>query len=745
MNWGLSLYEKPTRRTTLAFIVLSCVGMLIVFRAALWGEAILAPLDIPPTLFSKYKWVDPALGKIPKNHYVVDMFDYDLSRTHVAHRSLAQGEFPWWDPYSGGGAPLAAETHFGISDPIKLTIFRLFSFVTAYNWTRVIQSFLGGLGMFLLLGRLGFAQFTTVLGALSFQFSAPQAGFYFTIPIHSWYYYPFLWLVLHEYGRTRPALAAGLGGLLCAAMFMAGTQQSHIYVALFLFCLATGYGSFLRSDLIKLLLVAGGAFLLGCALAAPFLVPQTELFALSDRRAPPAASVRHLFTGIFSIAGLFPWFTGSFRTLDLSKLLGQQCAAYVVYIGTAAMILALIGLLGRKKLPPHRRPQTRAAFLLVFTYFVVICSTPLIGLLYIRSSILATLALTVLLATGWEILIAGTWPGAVRIARAIVLLLSVGIVLTHLFAFALYPRIKDKVLNVVLEQDVSNISMPSVPDLRRFQVANMPNEITFKNPEALLAYLGALCLLGLASANTQQRRVFAVGVFGLNLLPLLIFAQRATPYSPIHRWNALVEAGPEQKALIKLLGRDLRMTESAPTRLDFVFPGTTAALYGVHSLHGWASMTLAGPGQKGSRREYNVSYTTAPGSETGEITFLHTNQTRFVWRDMLDRGVTITRETPNSIELRIAAGSTGELVRTDTYYPGWRVESPKGIAQRRNGDGFWAFSIPTDATNLILRYRPSYSQATALICIGGLAATAGLLLLGIRSRPANQTAQVRPP
>lgn len=105
MRWGLSLTEKPDRQTTAIFIVLSWVGIFCVFRGAIWGTAILAPLDIPATLYVKYRWVDPTLGTIPRNHYVIDMFDYDLPPTHLAYRSLAQGEFPWWDPTPAEGVP----------------------------------------------------------------------------------------------------------------------------------------------------------------------------------------------------------------------------------------------------------------------------------------------------------------------------------------------------------------------------------------------------------------------------------------------------------------------------------------------------------------------------------------------------------------------------------------------------------------------------------------------------------------
>lgn len=743
MNWGLSLREKPTRRTTVVFVLLSWVGILFMFRGALWGEAILAPLDIPPKLFTHYQWIDPMAGKVPRNHYVIDMFDFDLPLTYLAHRSLQIGEFPWWNPYCDGGRTLAMEPHLGVTDPVRLLMLQIPDFLTAYNWSRILQCFLSGLTMFALLRFFGFSQFSTVLGALSFQFCGFQASFFYPY-IHSVLYYPLLWLVLAKYSSTRPVAAIGWGALLCAAMIVSGSQQSHAYIALFLGCFVLGYGSCFRREILKLLLVAGGAFALGCALAAPILMPQIEVFALSAREVPRAAAGTYMLTGVLSLAAVFPWFTGSFRTLDIGKLLEQSGAAYAVYVGSAAMILAAIAIFAGRKSPRAGQPETRMALLLVVLYFVGICSTPLLKMLYFRSALLGVLGVVVLFATGLEVLLNNTWPNARKVVKAIVALLAAGLVLSHVFALFVYPRIKEKVLGKALERDARNITLPSSPELRRFQVNNLANEITFKNPEPLLAFLGCVALLGLASAQLKHRRIAAVSVFAFNLLPLLIFSTRSLPYSPVEYWEALLRGGPEQKNIVRMVGNDLRLLERVPDRFDHAFPGTTPSLYGVHAMGGYTSLPLRGPGQVGSARDYNVLRVVRQPRAEGELSIVRTNQVRFVWADEQGRELTIVRETPNSIQLRIAAGARGELVRTDTYYPGWRVERPEAITQRRNSEGFLAYSIPAQATELFLRYRPSHFGATILTSLISLAIIAGLLLFGIRRDRPRQTAQVCP-
>jgi hypothetical protein len=729
MNWGLSLTENSNRATSVLFCVLSCVCSLIAFRSALWGQSILVPLDVPATLYTKYGWIDPALGKVPRNHYLIDMFDYDLPRTFLAHRTLHAGEFPWWDPCTDGGRPLASEAHMGFSDPIRLLMFRLFPFVTAYNWTRIIQSLLTGLGMFLLLRFLGFSQFGCILGALSFQFSGTQSVcFYPENVTGSLLYYPFLWLVLGKFAPGHRMLAVALGGVLCAFVLLAGNQQSHAYLVVFLACWTAGYGAISLRDFCSHGLLALSAFVLGCALAAPILIPQIELFMLSDRALSHGLAGKHLLTGVFSLLGLFPWVAGSFRSLDVGKLIDQQGASYAIHIGTPLMILAIVALLGGRKVIWGAQQGIRTALLLVLTYFVVICSTPIIKFLYFRSAGIGLLGLVVLACAGADILV-GTSPHFARkLVKGCVLLLSCAVLITHIFGLMVYPRVKGRVTQLVLERDAQNKSMAAAPELRKFQVDNLPNDITFKNPEPLLAYLGALFVLQLAVATGRRRQLAAIMVLVLNVAPLLLFFFRFTPHSPIRQWNALLEGGPEQKRIMDTLSAHGRLTEQCSTRLDFAFPGVTACLYNVHTLLGYSSFPLKGPGQTDTPRVPNWVYTSELGATTGKLRLVQAENVRFMWANGENRAVRILNETPTSISFRVDPGPACQLIRTDTWYPGWRVAQPKGLGCHQNEDGFLTLDVPATGMDVLLRYRPSGFSITSTISVLSLIAT-GMVLI----------------
>src|SRR6267142_585955 len=86
--------------------VLACAFM---FRGALWGELLLAPLDLPPAVFSKYRYLDPASTGVPNNHHIIDQIIYDLPLQWTIYQACRRGETAWWDPYTLCGRPLLAD------------------------------------------------------------------------------------------------------------------------------------------------------------------------------------------------------------------------------------------------------------------------------------------------------------------------------------------------------------------------------------------------------------------------------------------------------------------------------------------------------------------------------------------------------------------------------------------------------------------------------------------------------------
>ena len=88
---------------------------------------------------------------------------------------------------------------------------------------------------------------------------------------------------------------------------------------------------------------------------------------------------------MLSLTAIYPWMLGTFRTLDVGHLIGQNGPGFHLFVGTVAFGLALWGGLHRNALAD---PVRRCALGLVVAY-LFIQSTGLRDVLYARSAGLA--------------------------------------------------------------------------------------------------------------------------------------------------------------------------------------------------------------------------------------------------------------------------------------------------------------------------------------------------------------------
>lgn len=697
----------------LGFCLLEILACLVVFRGALWGQSLLAPVDVAPALLANYRYVDPDTTKIPANHYIVDQLFYDLPLQKTIHAAVQRWEMPWWDPYTFGGRPLLADAHVNGTDPVRLLLYRLLPFEAAYNWTLIAHALLTGLGMFLLLGRLNFGAGTRTWLAVAYQF----AGCYTLFIGHPWIqgaflYYPFLWLAWDAGLRGRARWSLPAGALLAAAIFYAGNLQSHAYLPLFAAALAAGYAGRDAGLWKRAAFLVGGSLLIGGLLALPVLSGQLELFAIGTRPISPHFGKTGWLAGPAALGALFPWLLGTFRTLDASKLFGQTALGFSFWTGCAGMALALGGFF-RKRDEPDRLPVLRTARLLAAGTLLLL-STPLVGWLYLRMAPLAVMGLIVLAAAEVEYL--ADFPRR-RLRWGIGLLAAVALVALGLALLpAVYPRWMPAVEQVVGSRQES-ASLAGVPELRAFQVRNLPAELSLRSQEVFISLLSLALLGGLlvTSGGATYQRLLAV-LLRLNLIPLLLFAGRFIPHAPLDQWRRLEAGSREQNKIMDLLsGQPARLTEPATASAGQLFPFALAHLYRVHTAQGYAALKPDNP----------ALHASAPGDGAGRrpargVPVLD----RFQWEDGEMRSLFVGEPSLNAIDLTIDPGPAARLLRTDTSYPGWRAEADgKAIPVEKAAPFYSRIKIPAGVERVTLRYRPRFLTA-------GLAGAAvGLALL----------------
>jgi hypothetical protein len=713
-----------------AFLGLQVLFCLLVFRSGLSGGSILAPADIPPALFTHYDFVDPASSGVPLNHHIIDQIIYDAPLQATIYKALRSGEIPWWDPYTFGGRPFLADAHISGTDPVRLLLYPILPFVAAYNWTRIVHFNLSGLGMLLLLLHFKFRPWLSLALALTYEFAGCFAVQFGHPWIHaSFVYYPALWLVWDRgfYGNLWAGVT--LSGLLVAAILYAGNLQSHSYLALMGVSFVMGYSTLSLQKSLRALLIAGCSGLLGCLLATPVVANQLEAYLTGVHLGSAQFNSFGYLGGIMSLAGAFPWALGTFRTLDLNKIALQQFPfGFSIFIGTVGALLALIGMSSKSEdLPSNAR--RRMAIWIVGFYFLI-ASTPLVKIFYLRIAPIAVIALIVLAGLGASALVnsSGVWRLS---GRAILLACLVIAVFTNGFAFVVYPRIKEKVWAFVEKR--ANEPFAEAKALRRFQVDNLPTEISFRNPEVIAGVLGMVCLACfLLKPELRAKPGFWILLFCLNLLPLILFTRRFVPCHPVQLWQKLSQ-GSEQKALalVAHAGGGRIWEPDMPGR-KLMIPFAFGHLYETPTVAGYAALQpealmLAGPQvQEDIRHRWAVQV--AP---TNEIKLLK----RFNWDGNAPRQFSFSQPRLNTIIVKFEPGPAGFLTWTDTAYPGWKARLDGSfVPLEKQNRVFSRIKIESGSRELRLEYRPAYLSTGLFLGLLGLGGTSCAFAAAMRER-----------
>ncbi len=720
------------RGAILGFMLANLGLCLWMFRDALWGESLLAPLDILPAACSKYHFLDPASSGIPANQFIVDQITYDLPIQHTIYHAYRQGEIPWWDPFTWAGRPLLADAHINGTDPIRVLAYLCLPFELAYNWTLILHFILGGFAMLLLLRHWRFSAATCGLLALTYEF----AGCFVLYFGHPWIqasfnYYPLLWLAWEAALQRRSGWHALAASALVAGVFYSGNLQSHAYLALFAAAIGLGYGGLAGARWKRVLPVLGFSLAAGAALAMPVLLGQLEMFHYGVRVPSLHSSFPVELNGPATLFAIYPWALGTFRTVDLAKFFDSANVGFHIYIGSAGVALALLGCRSR----PARAdlvPAQRTAWWLIGIYLLIV-STPVQNALYLRSAALGVLGLILQAALGVERLSASGEPLRRWGWFAVVVVVAAGVVM-NVASLVIYPKFIPTVRQMALAHiQKSPRGLQEAHALREFQINNLANEVSFKNPETVAACVGLLGFAGLCGWPAARRHPWAIpSVLTLNLVPVLLFAFRFVPVQPVTLWHRLMADGTEQRRVARVLeaGHE-RLIEVSGAPFKRLYPNSLGHLFEVRTVHGYSalqprSLILLSPAERENWLPQTADYiyeSEVPGAAVGELRKNATpGSARFQWLDSAHRNLRIEKETLTQIRLAIEPGEAAELLWTDTYYPGWSARAgSENIPIERVEPCFSKIKVPAAARTLVLRYEPTYLRP-GMILAGGAAA-----------------------
>jgi hypothetical protein len=350
----------PLAREVGQLTLLPLLISLLMLWKALLGLEIFAPTDLvagealvagrPPG------WSPPHL----KNPLLGDVVDTFIPWRLYARSELAAGRFPLWDSYNLLGTHFHANLQSQIFSPFNLIWLLLpplwgLGAITALKWT------LGGLGMALLLRRLGLCMPAAIFGSVAFQLSGPMVAWLQWPISEGLVWVPWMmWAVLGWTTTRRPLHLAALAAFVAAELAAGHAEtafHSLVFVTLFavVATLAPGSGSTQgglappsQRDTLRhrILSLAGlsGAGLLGVALAAAQLLPFLDVLPESYQWWLRSQPGQHIAGLSLPLRGGLMWLTPNGFGAPATYNGPLNWIEANPYVGTLTLLLAVLSL-----------------------------------------------------------------------------------------------------------------------------------------------------------------------------------------------------------------------------------------------------------------------------------------------------------------------------------------------------------------------------------------------------------------
>ncbi|MDD5491818.1 MAG: YfhO family protein [bacterium] len=214
--------------------------------------------------------------------YARDISQYYRPMYFLAAESIQRGIFPFWNPYVSCGQPFFAALQHGLLYPVSVLVF-LFPFEWAFKYIYVFHFMFAGLGIYILLRQLALHPVASLSGAVIFIFSGVMASIInllTTLAALSWLSYVFSFFFSAQERKVNwPWIV--LLALALSMQFYAG-QPEVMYMsmaAIMVFAIVTTRGAGYL-NVAKILILVLGLLALFILIE---LVPFLQLLKLSHR------------------------------------------------------------------------------------------------------------------------------------------------------------------------------------------------------------------------------------------------------------------------------------------------------------------------------------------------------------------------------------------------------------------------------------------------------------------------------
>ncbi len=359
-------------RTTILVVAALAVVIAAAFHPIwLQGHGLMAAYGAPGVTRHGPAQLDeatPVGADVPTTDAVAANIDEPLA--FVAHRQMAAGELPLWNPHNGLGVPLLGNWQSAVWNPLRALVQAFPDAPFAFDATYLLRLWVAAVGAFLLARRLGVAPLAAAAAGVTFGLTGYFVRYLQMHHLNGEVFLPWLWLAADALAR-HPTPRAWLGfAAVTFCAIVAGNPQVTFVIAVATVAFAlwrTATGAWPRHDAPRIagrlalaavppLLLSSAYWLAGLeyvansvhhhdakfgadaytlAGALGFLVP--EPFAM------PAA--KHVVAPYF---GLVPLFVAA---LGIGVGLGRSVFLWALFVVTAGKIAGVPGIAWLGELP----------------------------------------------------------------------------------------------------------------------------------------------------------------------------------------------------------------------------------------------------------------------------------------------------------------------------------------------------------------------------------------------------------
>ncbi|MCL6518964.1 MAG: YfhO family protein [Armatimonadetes bacterium] len=493
--------------------------------------------------------------------------------------SIKSGDIPFWNPYQMCGMPFLADPQTAVLYPPNL-LFALLPADVAFGILAALHLFAAGVFTYIFLRGIGLSSMASMLGGITFMLGG-FAVVWLELPnflaVAIWLPLTLHFLRLALIHRSR--IYAAVSGIMIALSLIAGHPQIAFY-CLLVSAMFLAYLAFVgRSEtgIVCSLGLGIFAFAIGFALAAPQILPTTELAALSHRIGGGyKAYSSTAMTPANLITLLLPDFYGNPSKLDFDYWGVGEYADYCGYMGILPLLLAPLAFMCGGK----RRQYAWFFGCLAVLGLLMAMGTAVNRIFYfgvpgfsrsgspVRALFIYMFSLTILGALGFERLLNQKPEKAnqtlIRILLIVISILLIGLLLLKLN----FERIRSEFGAI----DLLEISLP----------------VTWLFPPFFLGAFGLMVLL----VSGKLNRTFCGGLLvGLLIADLLVFGIK------YNQTCVRPQIYPEG-TLTNFLRGDLGLWRIMPlnSRWDLrtypkaVLPPNSAMVYGLQDVQGYSAL-----------------------------------------------------------------------------------------------------------------------------------------------------------